>query len=123
MDQHMPMVIMVMVAVNGVMFLAVPSVICVLLFRTGPLLFLFGIATVTRDGVRASRLRMLWRAVVCWSPLVLTVVLAVVVDAARPGTPLTYAAAVPSLLLAISSASMPLRGIPDRLAVTYPVPR
>ena len=105
-------------------FMVVPSAICALLFRGGLLMYVFGIAVVTKDGSRASRLRTFWRSLVTWSPCVLLPVLMVLLTTS--GLAITwsvYLALALVIALVAWSASMPERGIPDRLAGTYPVPR
>ena len=109
---------------NLLVFVAVPSAICALLFRGGLLMYVFGIAVVTKDGSRASRLRTFWRSLVTWSPCVLLPVLLVLLTTsglANTWSPYLVLALV--IALVAWSASMPGRGIPDRLAGTYPVPR
>ena len=73
--------------------------------------------------MRASRLRVFSRAVLAWSPLLL-VWLVVVMLKMPLGT--FGAVLLASLLtsgLAILSVALPQRGLPDRLAGTWPVPR
>src|SRR4030095_6363016 len=50
---------------------ALVSLFCSLAFRGGLLIRVLGIAVVTRNGADVSRLRMLWRTFVAWSPLLL----------------------------------------------------
>ena len=50
-------------------YVCLPALIAALLFRGGLVLRMAGIAFVRRDGKRASRLRVFWRALVAWSPL------------------------------------------------------
>ena len=103
---------------------AVPSGISALLFRGGLLMYIFGIAVVTKDGSRASRLRTFWRSLVAWSPCVLLPLLMVLLI--MSGLAITWSVCLALALvtaLVAWSASMPERGILDRLAGTYPVPR
>jgi len=105
-------------------FAAVPGMICAVLFRGGLLMYIFGIAVVTKNGSRASRLRAFWRSLVTWSPFVLAPML--MVPLTMIGLDETWSLyLVLALLVAVivRSVSMPVRGIPDRLAGTYPVPR
>jgi eukaryotic-like serine/threonine-protein kinase len=103
-------------------YVALPALVAALLFRGGLVLLLAGVTYVKRDGQRASRLRLLWRAVVTWCP-------------AFPALALTFvglqmhwtwqpwlALALLGMLAAVSVA-LPERGIQDRLAGTWPVPR
>jgi hypothetical protein len=87
------------------------------------LLRLLGIAVVTRTGADAYRLRVLWRAIVAWSPCVIggigTSFLALIVPMpAAIGIVVTIVVA-----LVIWSAALPDRGLQDRLAGTWLVPR
>ena len=105
-------------------FVAVPSMICALLFRGGLLMYLFGIAVVAKDGSRASRLRAAWRSMVSWSPFILAPVLMAILAPTGLGIgPAALIAVALSIALIAWSISMPGRGIPDRLAGAYPVPR
>jgi hypothetical protein len=104
-------------------YVAVPALIAALLFRGGLVLLLAGVSFVRRDGARASRLRVLWRAMVAWSPMLLALVL---VGVLKSPLGLFRAALIASLLvcaLTIFSIALPRRGLPDRLAGTWPVPR
>ena len=56
---------MVMLAI----YVCMPALIAALLFRGGLVLRMAGMTFVRRDGKRASRLRVFWRALVAWSPL------------------------------------------------------
>ena len=104
--------------------MAVPSVLCALLFRGGLLMYVFGIAVVTKDGSRASRLRTFWRSLVTWSPCVLLPMLLVLLTMGGLAIAWSvYLVLALSIALVAWSVSMPVRGIPDRLAGTYPVPR
>jgi hypothetical protein len=77
---------------------------------------------VRKDGVRASRLRLLWRAVVAWCPAVpVFAVTVVALDKHLIWEP-WLALALFGLLAAVSVA-LPTRGLQDRLAGTWPVPR
>ena len=76
-----------------------------------------------RDGAKASRIRLLWRALVCWVPISALAVFAIAVAEKRiaPGWPI--AGAVVLVGLAVWSLLLPVRSLPDRLAGTWPVPR
>jgi hypothetical protein len=112
----------VMLATLG-LYVAVPALVAALLFRGGLVLLAARVTFVRRDGQRASRLRVFWRALVVWSSLLLGVEAYVVLAiwlapfAAALGTSLSVCA------LAIVSLALPDRGLPDRLAGTWPVPR
>lgn len=97
---------------------AIPSLICALLFRGGLLLYGLRMAVVAADGSRASRLRTFWRSLIAWSPcLLLALPLAILAPVAvYPLLPVLIA-------LVVWSVSMAERGLPDRIAHTYLVPR
>jgi hypothetical protein len=102
---------------------AVPSVICALLFRGGLLMYIFGIAVVTKNGSRASRLRTFWRSLVAWSPCVLLPLLFwSLIEGGIAQTWSMYLSMAVLIAIVAWSVSMPVRGIPDRIAGTYPVP-
>ena len=78
---------------------------------------------VRRDGSAAPRgLRVFWRALVAWSPFGLALFLCAPLYLTHPvlGFVLGYGVAC---ALAVISAVLPWRGLPDRLAGTWPVPR
>ncbi len=106
-----------------IMLLALPSVLCAVLFRRGLLMYVFGIAVVTRDGTPASRLRTFGRSLVTWSPSILLLVLGILLIAA--GLAPAWSVGLVALLaigLAAWSAWLPDRGLPDRIAGTYLAP-
>ena len=104
-------------------YVGLPALVCALLFRGGLVLWALGVAIVRADGVRASRLRVFWRALVAWSPValapVLTAVLAPVVGV------FGSAALVTALVLSLAVLSLVHRerSLQDRLAGTWLVPR
>jgi hypothetical protein len=63
------------------MYVALPALLAALLFRGGLLLRMLGLAVVRKDGARASRLRVFWRSLVAWSPLLAPVVFALAASA------------------------------------------
>ena len=102
----------------------VPSVICALLFRGGLLMYIFGVAVVTKNGSRASRPRTFWRSLVTWSPCVLLPMLIALLPLLGLAKTWSLCLSLAVLIALIAwSVSMPGRGIPDRIAGTYPVPR
>ncbi|MBU6402277.1 MAG: RDD family protein, partial [Verrucomicrobia bacterium] len=102
--------------VTGV-FVILPCLLAALLFRGGALVALLGIVFVDRNGRPASRWRVTARNLVAWLPLVL------VLPGAwfDPRLPLGVGALV--LLLAGVSLLLAHRGLQDKLAGTWPVPR
>jgi uncharacterized RDD family membrane protein YckC len=103
-------------------YVGIPAVIATLLFRGGLVLLALGVTYVRRDGCRASRGRVLWRSVVAWSPMVGAVMICGAAMAAK-----SVALALLSVVLVIGvtawSLLLPGRGLQDRLAGTWPVPR
>ncbi len=118
-----------LMAVVWLEFVWFPSLFAALLFRGGLLLRMFSIVAVRRDGKRASRWRMLWRALV---PAPVGFLLGFF-GMAQLGavsrffpmlTPaVSWIALISVILLLIISAWHPQRSISDRLAGTYLVPR
>jgi uncharacterized RDD family membrane protein YckC len=103
-------------------YVCLPALIAALLFRGGLVLRIAGVTFVRRDGKPASRLRVFWRSLVAWYPLCLVLIGSVFVS----GMPDTVATALILALLcglAILSVALPQRGLPDRLAGTWPVSR
>jgi hypothetical protein len=115
--------------------LAFGSIFCALVFRSGLAMLIFGVVAVKRDGSRAGRLRVFWRALVTWSPVLFGLVgfaalglwLFAGPDSAEG---FTFAMGVAGELalglfavLAVVSALLPERGLQDRLAGTWLVPR
>jgi eukaryotic-like serine/threonine-protein kinase len=104
----------------------VPSVIAALAFRGGLLLWMSGMTFVRWDGKRASRLRVFWRSLVTWSPFWLAMI--AMISLGDPEKSLgikSFSAVVCGLffVLGVLSAASPGRGLADRLAGTWPVPR
>jgi hypothetical protein len=103
-------------------YVGVPALIATLLFRGGLVLLIAGVTFVRKDGQRASRLRLLWRAIVTGSPLFLAFVLSIVAISQHLNWGPWLALGIPGLL-AVLSVALPNRGLQDRLAGTWPVPR
>lgn len=105
-----------------VFYVVLPSLLAALLFRGGLMLRIANVTYVRRDGRRASRWHVFWRAVVAWSPVGLSVIVCIPLAFKHP----TLAQVIAYSLiggLAIVSAALPRRGLADRLACTWPVPR
>jgi uncharacterized RDD family membrane protein YckC len=100
----------------------IPVLLATLLFRGGLVLLIAGVTFVRQDGQRASRLRLLWRMLVAWSPLVLAFCLSILA-VTRHLTWGPWLALALLGLLAILSLVLPQRGLQDRLAGTWPVAR
>lgn len=103
--------------------IAVLSLACALVFRRGPLFRILGIAVVTQTGEEASRLRMLGRGLIAWSPVLFSALLV------KPMSITENTSAAPFIMLgllvaglAIGSLCMRKRGLQDMLADTWPVP-
>lgn len=103
-------------------------------FRGGLLLQLFGIAVVSKDGVRASRFRAFWRSFVAWLPGFLGAFACCVgmvsyssekVPESVPLALLLVGLVLIALMVAgaVWSVANPSRGLQDKIAGTYLVPR
>lgn len=106
-----------------VIYVALPALVCALLFRGGLVLWALGVAMVRSDGVRASRVRVFWRILVAWSPLLLAPLV-------LGGLTVAFSALTALLLLAllilgltVGFGLLPHRSLPDRIAGTWLVPR
>lgn len=104
------------------LYVAVPAVITALLFRGGLVLWITGVTFVRRDGRLASRGRLLWRSLLTWSPVAGAAALAAAVAPANPVTS-AWLSVLLLVILTGGSLGLPHRGLPDRLAGTWPVPR
>jgi hypothetical protein len=114
---------------GGLLFVAVPSLIGALAFR-GALVRMLGLELVTSDGRPASRLRVLGRATLAWLPVLVAPVVVLAAESmgvrAPAGGPWvwTMSVAVPVTLAgAVVALIRPERGLQDRLAGTWIVPR
>jgi hypothetical protein len=105
-----------------VVFVGFPAVLAALAFRGGLVLLVSGVAFVRRDGRRSSRLRLLWRSLVTWSPSLPVFFFSFYAMAMHLAWQPWLALALLGLLAALSLA-LPTRGLQDRLAGTWPVPR
>ena len=118
-----PWFVPAMFAMMLVIYVGVPALLAALLFRGGLVLLVSGVTFVRRDGARASRLRVFWRGLVAWSPFLIAPFLFGFMKLAVSGLVAGVAGALFVCLLAIISLTLPARGLPDRLAGTWPVPR
>ena len=130
-----PFAIAAMQAGLMTLLLAIVSIVCAIAFRSGLAMLVFGVVAVKRDGSRAGRLRVFWRALVTWSPAILGlfgfVALGVWLsgdhnDAGGMNVAVGVAGGLALGLfaaLAVVSALLPERGLQDRLAGTWLVPR
>ncbi len=105
------------------MYVGLPALLAALLFRGGLILLASGVTFVRRDGVQASRLRSFWRGLVAWSPLAAAPVIFGLLKVALDGLAAGTIAGLIVCVLATVSLALPDRGLPDRLAGTWPVPR
>jgi serine/threonine protein kinase len=115
-----------MLIVLSVVYVFVPTVLAALLFRGGLILRVASVTFVRRDGAPASRLRIFWRTLVAWSPLMLLfVLLGPIHFLHRLGYPALGESFLLALFagLALLSVMLPNRGLPDRFAGTWPVAR
>jgi eukaryotic-like serine/threonine-protein kinase len=106
-----------------VLYVGLPALFAALLFRGGLVLRVFGLAVVRKDGSRASRLRVFWRGLVAWAPVLLAPVLL------APLTPLLGVPWSAALVVTLAgslvawSIARPERSLQDRIAGTALVPR
>jgi hypothetical protein len=122
-SQKQPPALPAMVLAASLLFyVALPALIAALLFRGGVVLLIAGVTYVRKDGLRASRLRLLWRSLVAWSPVVPMFALAIAALAKHWVWQPWLALALLGLLAAVS-VGLRERGLQDRLAGTWPVPR
>lgn len=114
------------------LLVALVDLVVVLISRQTPMLRPFGLSVITLRGAEASRLRLFWRGLVAWMPLLIGApVLAALAfssssDYARYGHVLVWLlASIVALWLAAAALALlrPQRGLPDRLARTQIVPR
>jgi uncharacterized RDD family membrane protein YckC len=92
--------------------------------RGGLMLRLLGLELVTADGRRASRLRVLWRAAVAWTPAWLPIAAqAAIGNEMRRMVWFCVVCLVLAAAGAIVAVLRPSRGLQDRLAGTWIVPR
>jgi len=115
------------IAGGALLFVAVLGLIGALAARGGFTLRAFGARLVTADGRDASRLRALVRAAVAWSPLVLWIVTVKFAPAVQQTTAATAWLYTLVVALVLGGAAWawrhPSRGIQDRIAGTWIVPR
>jgi eukaryotic-like serine/threonine-protein kinase len=105
------------------LYVGIPAVVAAILFRGGLVLLLARVTFVRKDGTRASRLRVLWRALVAWSPLLLGVGVYFVLALWLAPLAAALGASLFVCALTIASLALPNRGLPDRLSCIWPVPR
>ncbi len=95
----------------------IPCLVGSMLFRGGALVHLLGIVLVDRKGVPASRWRVTARNLVAWLPFALVPATMWVLEI------LPFMVGPVVVLAAVVSLLLPDRGLPDRLARTWPVPK
>ncbi len=111
-----------MVAGGALVLLVCLPALLAALCRGGLILRLAGVAFVRPNGQRASRVRLFGRAFLAWSPVLLGMILLMKLP---PEHSPVFEALAYGLTgaLAILSVALPERGLPDRLAGVWPVPR
>ncbi len=100
-------------------YVCLPAIVAALLFRGGLVLLIAGVTFVRKDGAPASRLRVFWRALLTWSPFLVALACKGLFSVS---TVTLFSLAAICVLTAVSVA-LPERGLADRLAGTWPVPR
>jgi hypothetical protein len=121
-EKQPPGLPVMVLAVSLLIYVGLPALIAALLFRGGLVLLIAGVTYVRKDGLPASRLRLLWRSLVAWSPAVPMVALAIAALSKHWVWQPWLALALLGLLAAMS-VGLRERGLQDRLAGTWPVPR
>lgn len=122
-EPTLPATAVLVVFMNTVIFVIIPCLIGSLLFRTGALARLLGIALVNRTGALASRWRVTARNLAAWLPFLLIPLLARLLTPAL-GRDLGLVVTASFVAgLALVSLVLPGRGLADRLAGTWLVPR
>ena len=114
---------MIITAMAGLAFyVAIPAMIAALLFRGGLVMRAAGVVVVKNNGASASRWRVFLRALIIWTPILS---LPIVYQLGRLMEKDLIMAVVVGLLgcVTVWSTRMSGRGIPDRLARTWLVPR
>ncbi len=105
---------------------------CVLVLGEGVFLRLLGVATVTRSGCRASRLRLLGRTLLTWSPCAVGASLSLALmyewlPGFNSSVPVTVWILGPLTLLVMASVTRaiwkPAHSLPDLVVRTWLVPR
>jgi hypothetical protein len=121
-EKARPVLPAMVLAASLLFYVGLPALIAALLFRGGVVLLIAGVTYVRKDGLRASRLRLLWRSLVAWSPVVPTSVVAIA-GLTKHWVWQPWLALALLGLLATVSVGLRERGLQDRLAGTWPVPR
>ncbi len=119
MPPHMPFIV---AHSTLIFYVGFPALIAALFFRGGLVLRLAGVALVGRDGTRAARWRVFWRALVAWVPVVASIGL-YLSPKPSPLSALQWAGLAGLGVLVVISLALPRRSLPDRLAGTWMVPR
>ena len=122
-----PISVLVLMMVYGTLtFVALFALVAALATR-GVILRILGFEVVTADGRLAPRWRVLARAALAWSPLLVPALVSVVFDgvgASLPDVITVFAVALAVQCAgAIVAIAQPARGLQDRLAGTWIVPR
>ncbi|MDB6006397.1 MAG: prkC 11, partial [Prosthecobacter sp.] len=111
-------------------FTAFFSLFCAIAFRGGLIMRILGITVVKDDGTDASRGRLLWRGLIAWSPLMLLLAFAASIVpffVKSSGAAMMYTEVLGLVILAVLTFLAAIaprgRGLHDRLAKTWLVPR
>jgi len=118
-----PWRISVVLALSLIVYVCLPALLAALVFRGGLVLLIARVTFVRSDGRLASRLRVFWRALVAWSPLLLGLLLFGLLHSALGRLGASIAGWLVVCSLAAISVMLPERGLPERLSGTWPVPR
>jgi eukaryotic-like serine/threonine-protein kinase len=120
-------IVVAMIGGGAALCVAILGLIGALVARGGFTLRSFGAALVIKDGRNASRTRAVFRAIVAWSPLALWLLIVKYgpkLETASTGVALLYTLVLALLIAgAVWAWLHPSRGIQDRIAGTWIVPR
>ena len=113
-------------AIMLMIFFAVTSLAAAVFARRGLVMRALGLELVTRKGEPANRVRLVWRQLLVWAPMVALsfVPIAIALQSRWIGKAFAFAA-VATALVAVSVASAwrtPARGLTERLSGTTMVP-
>jgi len=128
-ERASPLVLHLAVALLPVLVgLGYVSLLSAFVFRGGLILRLFGVALVDSTGAEVSRWRALWRACLAWMPLIVLQLLADYASLTLGMYPTVEWAVVASLWLLVGvgtawAIAIPARGLHDRIAGTWLVPK
>ena len=119
--------ILLVLLTSAVGFVVMPCLVLNLVFNHSPAISLCGMAVVGKTGVNANRIRRGARTLIAWSPAILanSILLAMLANRTQSLTLWLIAASLLSIFAGVALASVisTKRGLTDRLAGTWLVPK